>query len=398
VSDTAATETVSAFTGQRPTGGHWSLTVVHCPAPALIGQRISVEAPLCIGRRGDSPFGAIDDPCLSRRHALIEPSVAALTVTDQDSHNGISVNGKKVKREAVTSTAVLRCGDTLLVADRMPAAGPSCDRPPELVGSTPVFLEACCKARAAAASGLPILLLGDTGVGKEVFARAIHGWSGRKGVLVALNMAALPSTLAESELFGHTRGAYTGAQRDHDGAFARADGGTLLLDEIGELPFDLQPKLLRALETQEITPLGGDRATQRHAAILSATNSDLEREVEAHSFRRDLYARLAGVVIHLPRLADRLADVGVIARHFAAGQGIELGCGFLEEALLHDWPMNVRELRTVVARAALLGVATVDRTHFRQLVAERRRPKVSRPHQAPPRSQDRGPGRAVRSS
>src|SRR5262249_25600593 len=153
---------------------------------------------------------------------------------------------------------------------------------------------------------------------KEVFAQAIHDWSKRSGRLVPLNMAALPSELSEAQLFGHVRGSFTGAYRDERGAFDVADGGTLFLDEVGELPHHLQPKLLRVLETREFTPVGATRSRKTDVLVVAATNADLPREVEAKAFRRDLFARLAGMVIRIPPLRSRLTDLPLLLRHFLA--------------------------------------------------------------------------------
>jgi transcriptional regulator with GAF, ATPase, and Fis domain len=294
-----------------------------------------------------------------------------LEVVDQDSRNGIYIAGKKILRESVTTTRVLRLGDTILLLERAQTAATtgSFELPPYLIGASDVFRDACASAHAAATSGLPVLLLGETGVGKEVFAQAIHDWSKRSGRLVALNMAALPSELYEAQLFGHVRGSFTGAYRDERGAFDAADGGTLLLDEVGELPHHLQPKLLRVLETREFTPVGATRSRKTDVLVVAATNADLPREVEAKAFRRDLFARLAGMVIRIPPLRSRLTDLPLLLRHFLAAN-IELSASFIEVALLYDWPMNVRELKTIATRLKFLNVDLLERAHFKKVIDE----------------------------
>jgi transcriptional regulator with GAF, ATPase, and Fis domain len=347
----------------------WRLTVVHSPDATKIGQAATIDRPLVIGRDGDEPIGGIDDARLSRRHATIQPKDTLLEVVDKNSRNGVYLAGKKIRRESVPGTRVLRLGDTICLLERAQTAAGSLALPPYLIGTSDVFREVCASAQAAATSGLPVLLLGETGAGKEVFAQAIHDWSQRSGRLVALNTAALPSELCEAQLFGHVRGSFTGAIRDERGAFDVADGGTLFLDEVGELPHHLQPKLLRVLETREFTPVGATRSRKTDVLVVSATNADLPREVEAKAFRRDLYARLAGMVIRIPPLRSRLTDLPLLLRHFL-GHEIELSASFIEVALLYDWPMNVRELKTIATRLKLLKVNVLERAHFKKVVDE----------------------------
>ncbi len=354
--------------GVRRSDG-WRLTVVHSPDPKVIGMQAVLDRPLVVGREGDAPFGQIDDRRLSRRHATLSPEGEHVIITDNDSRNGVFVAATKVRACTLDKPRAVRFGDTVLVVEPSRHAEVA-ERPASaaLIGSSPAFAEACSKAHLAAESGLPALLLGETGVGKELFARAIHEWSLRSGRFVALNMAALPADLCESQLFGHVRGAFTGAHRDEDGAFATADRGTLLLDEIGELPAYLQPKLLRALEAREIAAIGATRTRTVDVAVVAATNADLGREVEAGSFRRDLFARLAGVVIRIPPLRARLTDIPSLMRHFLPGTS--WSAAFIETALSHAWPMNVRELGTVCARLKLLGHSVLEREHLSALLAE----------------------------
>jgi transcriptional regulator with GAF, ATPase, and Fis domain len=351
----------------------WQLTVVHSPDATKIGTVVTIDSSLVIGREGDESLGSIDDARMSRRHATIQSKDAFLEIVDNDSRNGVYVGGKKITRETISATRVCRLGDTVVVLERAHRqVTTALELPPDLVGTSGIFREACAKAHAAATSGLPILLLGETGAGKEVFARAIHAWSKRSGRLVDLNMAALPSELCEAQLFGHVRGSFTGAYRDESGAFDLADGGTLFLDEVGELPHHLQPKLLRVLETREFTPVGATRPKKTDVLVVAATNADLPREVEAATFRRDLFARLAGMVIRIPPLRSRLTDVPILLRHFlgANGRRIELSASFVEIALLHGWTMNVRELKTISARMTLLSVDVLERAHFKQIIDE----------------------------
>jgi DNA-binding NtrC family response regulator len=210
-------------------------------------------------------------------------------------------------------------------------------------------------ARAAPAR-IPVLLRGETGSGKEVAARALHARSPRaKGPFVAVNCGAISPELAESELFGHERGAFTGAVGQSPGAFGAADGGTLLLDEVGELPLGLQVKLLRALESDEVKPVGAARARKVDARIVAATHRDLREMVRVGTFREDLYFRLRGVEVVLPPLRQRPNDLLPLAHEILSEhEGLRLSPAAAEALLAHGWPGNVRELKQVLRLAAIL--------------------------------------------
>jgi anaerobic nitric oxide reductase transcription regulator len=219
-----------------------------------------------------------------------------------------------------------------------------------------------------AASDLTVLVTGETGVGKELVAHQVHAASRRREeVMIHVNCAALPASIAESELFGHVAGAFTGATRDRAGKFEIADGGTLFLDEIGELSLELQPKLLRALQDGEIQRVGSDRVHRVNVRVVAATNRRLQHEVAAGRFRADLYHRLAAFPLHVPALRERREDIPLLAAHFADVAGRRLGLAgarFSETARRRlqdaDWPGNVRELENVVGRGVLR--ASVGRT------------------------------------
>lgn len=210
-----------------------------------------------------------------------------------------------------------------------------------------------------APSDVPVLILGESGTGKERIAQLIHRWSRRAaGPMVAANCAGLPETLIESELFGHARGAFTGAQNPRQGVFRSADGGTLLLDEIGEMPLHLQAKLLRALESGLITPLGSDAPVAVDVRVVAATNRDLGRAVAEGAFREDLYYRLNVVELVVPPLARRREDILPMARRFAAelaGGPVRLSPGAADCLVAYGWPGNVRQLRNAIQRACLLS-------------------------------------------
>jgi DNA-binding NtrC family response regulator len=201
---------------------------------------------------------------------------------------------------------------------------------------------------------LAILVIGPTGAGKELVAREIHRRSGRVGSLVDVNCAAVPRELAESLLFGHRRGAFTGARDAATGQVALADRGTLFLDEVGSLPLEVQPKLLRVLETWQVPTLGADTKRTVEVRVVGAAHDGLLAAVRTGGFRRDLFQRLAGVVIDLPPLVERMEDVVPIAEHFAGAVGKTLEPGVASVLEHHPWPGNVRELRFVIERAPYL--------------------------------------------
>lgn len=230
--------------------------------------------------------------------------------------------------------------------------------PPEdcpIIGVSPALRRAIGLALRFAPTEVPILLVGPTGSGKEMFARHLHGWSGRRGELVDVNAGALPREMMESLLFGHQRGAFTGAHIDTPGLIAAAEEGTLFLDELGSLPMEGQAKLLRALESGEYRPLGATRNRPLRCRFVAAVQDDIDRRVREGSFRLDLYQRLTGLVIRLPALAERTEDILPLARGFAAGAGRGLSGG--AEAVLAEyvWPGNVRELKAAIIRATFLA-------------------------------------------
>ncbi len=232
---------------------------------------------------------------------------------------------------------------------------------PEMLGSSAALDRIRSEVELVAGTELSVLISGATGVGKEHVAASVHRTSARREApLVHVNCAALPASLAESELFGHERGAFTGADKARRGRFLEADGGTLFLDEIGELPLELQPKLLRALQEGEVQAIGSDRPTRVNVRIVAATNRDLVREIDARRFRSDLYHRLCQFPIHVPPLRERPEDVPVLAALFAERAMRQLGTGPVRltpsahaELARYTWPGNVRELQNVIARAVL---------------------------------------------
>jgi two-component system nitrogen regulation response regulator GlnG len=242
-----------------------------------------------------------------------------------------------------------------------PRRGREVTLPDTLIGRSPAMVEVYKEIGRVARTEMTVLLMGESGTGKELVARAIHANSSRaRGPFITVNMAAIPRDLMESELYGHERGAFTGAAERRPGKFELATGGTLFLDEIGEMPVELQAKLLRVLQEREIDRVGGSKPLPVDVRIIAATNADLSRSVEEGRFRRDLYYRLAVVPIRLPPLREREGDVILLARHFSTRYGEQLRGRPVTlardaEPLLaaHAWPGNVRELQNVIQRALL---------------------------------------------
>ncbi|MBD3221105.1 AAA domain-containing protein [bacterium] len=269
-----------------------------------------------------------------------------------------------------------------------------------IVGRSPAVNQMIALIAQAAPLSINILVIGESGTGKELVAQAIHRLSDRRdGPFVSLNCGAISEGVLESELFGHVRGAFTGAVASHDGVFKRADGGTLLLDEVGEMPLGMQTRFLRALETGEFTPVGGKGILRSDLRLIAATNRDLAREVEAGRFRQDLYYRLRVIVIETPPLRERSEDVIILAEHFLRLENEEHHLavrGFTRHAKQalrqHTWPGNIRELRNVVRATAVvkqrglidvedlpadvLGHAGDSRSRFLPVVVDREEERI----------------------
>jgi DNA-binding NtrC family response regulator len=233
-----------------------------------------------------------------------------------------------------------------------------------MIGESPSFLQSVRLAERVAPSDLPILLTGENGTGKELLARSIHERSRRHGEpFIAVNCGALPEQLAESILFGHAKGSFTGAMKDHRGLFQEADRGTIFLDEVGDMPLSLQVKVLRTLESGEILPVGADLPLRVDVRVISATNKDLVAAQKSGAFREDLYWRINGTEVRLPPLRDRPSDIALLAKHFlnqcahlcADGRARELSPEARDALLAHRWPGNLRELRHEMQRATVMA-------------------------------------------
>jgi len=247
-----------------------------------------------------------------------------------------------------------------------------------LVGTSPTMVETFKTIGRVAQSEAAVLIRGESGTGKELVARAIHYHSRRRdGPFIAVNMSAIPSELMETELFGHERGAFTGATESRVGRFRDAEGGTILLDEIGDLSLPLQAKLLRVLQEREVTPVGGRRPVPIDVRIVAATHKDLERSIEESEFREDLYFRLNVVPIRIPPLRARTEDVPALVQHFVERFSNEIGvpqrwptASALDVLRSHDWPGNVRELENVIKRALVLASGDVITADDVQIATE----------------------------
>lgn len=314
------------------------------------GSERSISRVMRVGSGPDSDW-IIADRFVSAAHLILRPDSDGLIVEDRGSRNGTYINGIRVRHGELRPGSSLRLGHSELRL-AMPSHG-------ELLGESPAIHRLREQVQRFAPSSLPVLVLGESGTGKELVAQALHQQSGRRGPLITVNCGALPKELIESELFGHERGAFTGADRRHLGCFAEASGGTLFLDELGELPIELQPRLLRVLENRTIRPVGASREVEVDVRIVAATHRDLAQSVKQGQFRHDLFYRLAGLSLDIPPLRQRPDDIVLLARHFvrqAAAEWPALSMSDEELAQLchDDWPGNVRELKMAIVRAAHL--------------------------------------------
>ncbi|MEO6952193.1 MAG: sigma 54-interacting transcriptional regulator [Polyangia bacterium] len=298
----------------------------------------------------DENHVVLRDPCVSRRHCVVERERGGLRVRDLGSKNGTLVNGVRVSDAPLDPGAVISIGGV-----RLRVIARSRQRSP-LVGSSASMRSLRRQVALLAPTGLPVLVLGETGTGKELVARALHDESRLRGQFIALNCGAIAHELVESELFGHEKGAFTGAIGKRLGVFQDADGGTLFLDEVAELPLSLQPKLLRALEARAVRPVGATREVKVDVRVVAATHVELEAAVRRGAFREDLYYRLCGDVVRTPALREHPTDIPELAARLLVDEGLraELSEDVIAALVAHEWKGNVRELRNVVRRAALL--------------------------------------------
>jgi DNA-binding NtrC family response regulator len=320
-------------------------------------------ATIAVGTATDNAL-VLGDAAVSRYHLELHRTPHGVDVIDLGSRNGTWVSGIRVTRATVPAGTQLRIGDTTLtVEDAGNAVAPpptDVPRSSELVGESDAIREVARLVHRVARVDSSVLIQGETGTGKEVVARAIHDASPRRDrELVVVDCGSLPASLIASILFGHEKGAFTGADQRRAGAFERANGGTVLLDEIGELPLEVQPALLGVLERREFTRVGGSQSVAVDVRVLAATHRDLRAEVNAGRFRADLYYRLAVAKILIPPLRERPEDIEALVAHFVQRlTGVaELGplAPAVEQLRAHPWSGNVRELRNVVEAALVMG-------------------------------------------
>jgi transcriptional regulator with GAF, ATPase, and Fis domain len=387
---------VVAPTGDRLSKDDWVLVV--SGALGIVRRTIAPGSEIVLGR-GDDVDIDVQDSSISRRHARLQIG-DPIRVEDLGSRNGTYVQGHRLAAGEVATLpvgAVAEIGSAFFVLYRG-AIGGDCGRAvaaqPGLLVTDETMRRIYGLLDTIAPSALSVLILGETGTGKELYARALHARSLRAGLpFVCLNCASLTEPLAESALFGHERGAFTGATAAKPGLLELADGGTVLLDEIGDLPLGTQPKLLRTLQSGEVLRVGALRPRVVDVRVVAATNTDLSVAIAAGRFRSDLYYRINGVVVTLPPLRDRRSEIAPLARHFAAaiagahGRAAPRLTAAAERTLHeHPWPGNVRELRACIERAVLLaaGRDAIDAADLWLGPLDVATARLARPAPAPP--------------
>lgn len=357
-------------TGDHPVGLRFRRLAVEVVAGPDAGASAEMEGRTLTIGTADTATLRLSDPTVSRFHCRLTADGEGYRLLDRGSANGTLLGNARLREIYLDGPVDLILGDTTIRisigTDEREISLSAEEAFGGAVGRSIAMRELFATARRAATTNATVLLLGETGTGKDVLARAIHDHSPRaRAPYVVFDCSAVAPSLIEAQLFGQVRGAFTGAEQDRPGIFELADGGTVFLDEIGELSLTLQPKLLRALETSKVTRLGSATPTSVDVRIVAATNRDLRADVEAGAFRADLYYRLAVIPLEVPALRDRPEDIPLLAAHFLrhilSSDGADLSWlrPHLDEAfgslVRHRWPGNVRELRNVIDRAAALA-------------------------------------------
>lgn len=305
---------------------------------------------LTIGRSFQDAFD-VNDSYMSQRHFRIERRDGTFLLRDLKSRNGTFLNGARILEALLSDGDVVRAGNSEFRFQFESSTSQN-------IFSSSLNTHWSSQLKRIPSIGqseLPVLILGESGTGKEVVAHQIHKDSKRsQGPLISVNCSALGESLIESELFGHIKGSFTGATHDRKGAFESARGGTLFLDEIGDLPLHLQPKLLRALENQEIRPVGSDKATRTDVRLIAATHKNLKEDVTNGRFRSDLFFRINVVQVNPPALRQRLEDFESLFYFFCKKYRVSFSHGAIEKLKTHNWPGNIRELNNCVARGKAL--------------------------------------------
>jgi DNA-binding NtrC family response regulator len=367
-----------AASGERQDAGLVVLYAQHYsrlpPAYLLRGEALVIgrdkEADICVPSRA-----------ISRHHAQISKRGDRWVLTDLGGRNGTIVNGELVREAVLAHNDEIHIGDMILKLVERGAEGyldhRIDDEPPpgdRIIGGYQIQRLAAA-LRAIAPSNLSVMLLGESGTGKEVFAQELHERSGRRGPFQAVNCAAIPATLMEAELFGHRRGAFSGADRDRPGLIRAAHGGTLFLDEIGDMPPDAQVKLLRVLQSKEVLPVGSVQPERVDVRIVCATHRDLQKLQRSEGFRGDLFARLNEYSVTLPPLRERKEDLFPLCRALAARHGrpdAVVTFPLMTGLIGYDFPFNVRELEALIKRwAAISSSPELDAEHLTDAIKER---------------------------
>ena len=333
------------------------------------GRSAQIDSLTYIIGTGEAADVRLTDPAVSREHVRISLAPNGVRIRDEGSKNGTWLGGVRIKEILLGADASIVLGGTTisftLDADATELPLSPLDHFGDAFGASPVMRNLFATLEKVAPTELTVLIEGESGTGKDVLARAIHSKSARAAQpIVIVDCASIPPTLVESELFGHVKGAFTGADRDRRGFFEEADGGTLFLDEVGDLPVDMQPKLLRALESREVRAIGGRAPKKVDVRVIAATSRRLAEAARTGEFRSDLFYRLAVARVTVPPLRDRPEDIMPIARAMLVSMKHEgdfpPDLGSMLQA--YGWPGNVRELRNVVERWAALG--RLDRSLF----------------------------------
>lgn len=312
-----------------------------------------------IGTAADNDI-VLSDKAVSRHHAQVEFTPEGLLLKDLGSTNGTFVGRLRISEAYLVDDMPCMLGYTRIILRRSGGNGQKrvseASGLGQLIGRSPQMRELYSYIQMLAPTPATVLIQGESGCGKELVARTLHELSGRAGSLVVFDASVTDAEMVRNDLFGHVKGAFTGATGSREGAFRRAEGGTLFIDEIGELPLDLQPRLLRALENREVTPIGSDTPVKVDVRVIAATHRDLRVMVQEGRFRADLYYRLSVVPIKVPALREIKGDIPLLTETFL--KRLELSRQLAPDALdalqQYEWPGNVRELRNVIERAAIL--------------------------------------------
>ena len=317
------------------------------------GSRRRVE------RSGSSASLRIPDEWMSSKHAVMSRERGRWLLEDPGSKNGVKVNGVSVSQTALSAGDVVEVGKTVLVFCHGEPGDAPADTPAGMRTTEPGLARSFGELRRIAAASSSVLIRGETGTGKELVARAVHDQSGRGGAFVPVNCGALVDSVMQSELFGYSKGAFSGADADRDGLLVASSGGTLFLDEIGDLSAAAQAALLRALQEQEVRPVGATSTIPVDLRVVAASHRDLPAMAEAGGFREDLLARLSGYQFQLPPLRERVSDLGdmiaELLRRAGAGSGLTVEPEVLRALVRYHWPRNVRELANTLERAVALA-------------------------------------------